>query len=189
MGVTEFLVVGGKNALGSLRESVERLQDTSVIFVDAMQRIPPDVERAGRVSIEALSILDHIVNELLRERDELKATNSYLGSELKDQLDAHAACSLSPVTRIEQLELVEAGPGCGKLLRPGSPISMEKLLNKIKHRRKNEANYRIDDSGKHYFYIAVDNPNQKPDSIVEFGVEEFCRKCEATAFVRNSAID
>lgn len=60
---------------------------------------------------------------------------------------------------------------------------MEKLLNKIKHRRTNSANFRVGTSGEHIFLIGVDKPNRTPDSIVEFVVSDFCEHCNDIAAV------
>jgi hypothetical protein len=121
--------------------------------------------------------LDHIVNEILRARDHLKASNSYSGSPLEAQLDADMGVFSSPITRAQQLALSNQGPGNGVLPISASPLKMEKLLNKIKHRRHDVANFRVGSSREHIFLIAVDKPNQQPDSIVEFVVSEFCQHC------------
>jgi hypothetical protein len=86
----------------------------------------------------------------------------------------------SPVTSAQQHAMVSAGPGQGQI--PGQPVSitLEKLLNKIKHRHHQSANFRID-NGRHVFVINVDKPNKTPDSIVEFDVLEFCLHCKDVA--------
>jgi hypothetical protein len=177
MGNISFLTGGNSNSPHSLEESIYQLENTSVIFLDAWQRIPPDTHRAARVSAEAMVLLDHIVNEILRGRDQLKASKSYSGSPLETQLNIDRGLMVMPVTRAQQSALVAQGPGNGMLPNPGSPLSMERLLNKIKHRRKDIANFRVGPSGEHIFVIAVDAPNQKPESLVEFVVNEFCHHC------------
>ena len=177
MGNISFLTGGNPSSPQSIDESIYQLENTSVVFLSAWQRTPKDFQRAARASQEAMQHLDHIVNEIMRNRDQLQTDSSYAGSLLEAQLNITRAMSASPVTRMQQDSLTNAGPGCGVLPFTGSHLSMEKLLNKIKHRRINSANFRIGVSGEHIFLIGVDKPNRQPDSIVEFVVGDFCKHC------------
>lgn len=177
MGNISFLTGSNQSSPQSIGESIYQLENTSVIFLSAWQRTTPDFQRAARASQEAMLHLDHIVNEIMRNRDQLQADGTYTGSKLESQLNISRAVSVSPVTRAEQDNLATQGPGNGALPSAGSFISMEKLLNKIKHRRTNSSNFRIGSSGEHIFIIGVDKPNRQPDAIVEFVVGEFCKHC------------
>lgn len=182
MGNYSFLTgLSGGNGSPSVEEVLYLLENSSTIFVSAWQRVPPDLPRASRVSGEAMTCLDHVVNELLRARDTKKSNGTYTGSPLKAQLDLPQGLMFSPATRNLQSALITAGPGNGALPGAGAPITLEKLLNKIKHRHHNSANFRIDGTGRHIFLINVDKPNQSPDSIVEFDVIQFCAHCRAAA--------
>lgn len=175
-----YLTSAGTAGPQSVEEAIFELENTSVIFREAWQRVPPDRLRAARVSAKAMEHLDHIVNEFLRARDTREAKGTYSGSQLETQLKANRGLMLAPVTSAQQDAMVAAGDGNGNL--PGQPtqISLEKLLNKIKHRHHNSANFRID-AGRHIFLVNVDKPNRKPDSIVEFDVLDFCRHCANAA--------
>ncbi|AAN55081.1 hypothetical protein HRJ35_11970 [Shewanella oneidensis MR-1] len=181
MGNISFLTGGNPSSPQSIAESIYQLENTSVVFLSAWQRTTPDFQRAARASQEAMLHLDHIVNEIMRNRDQLQADGTYTGSQLEGLLNISRAVSVSPVTRAEQDDLANYGPGNGVLPSAGSSISMEKLLNKIKHRRTNSANFRIGASGEHIFIIGVDKPNRQPDSIVEFIVGDFCQHCSDIA--------
>ncbi|ABX51418.1 hypothetical protein Sbal625DRAFT_0805 [Shewanella baltica OS625] len=183
MGNISFLTGGSQSSPQSIDESIYQLGNTSVVFLSAWQRVPQDLQRAARASQEAMQHLDHIVNEIMRNRDQLQADGSYVGSPLEYQLNIARAFSCSPVTRVQQDALATQGPGNGKLPSTGSSITMEKLLNKIKHRRTNSANFRVGTSGEHIFLIGVDKPNRTPDSIVEFVVSDFCEHCNDIAAV------
>lgn len=181
MGNTSFLTGIPNSGPQSVEEALFQLENSSMVFLASWQRLPQDLQRAGRVSIEAMTHLDHIVNEILRARDTLKAAGTYLSSALKGQLDVDRATMVSPVTRVDQQGLIVAGPGNGALPRAGVPIPLEKLLNKIKHRHHAFSNFRIDNNNRHIFMLNVDKPNQQPDSIVEFDVVDFCDHCRAVA--------
>lgn len=165
----------------SVEEALFQLENSSTVFLASWQRVPKDLQRAGRVSIEAMTHLDHLVNEILRARDTLKAAGTYVSSTLKGQLDIDRGIMISPVTRADQQALIAAGPGNGALPRTGVPIALEKLLNKIKHRHHASSNFRIDINYRHMFLINVDKPNQQPDCIVEFDVADFCNHCRVIA--------
>ena len=181
MGNISFLTGGNGGPPQSVEESIYQLQNASVIFVTAWQSAPKDFTRASRASKEAMMHLDHIVNEILRVRDHRKSTGAYANSTLESQLNIDRALWVNPVTRTQQQALMQQGPGNGQLPSAGSPLAMEKLLNKIKHRRPGDANFRISASNKHIFLVAADTPRQLPDSIVEFTVDEFCNHCSDIA--------
>ena len=71
---------------------------------------------------------------------------------LETHLNINSAISVDNVTRQQQLLLTTLGPGNGSLPSPGTPLKMEKLLNKIKHRRHDLANFRVGSSGEHIFF-------------------------------------
>ncbi|MCP5449682.1 MAG: hypothetical protein H6972_03805 [Gammaproteobacteria bacterium] len=177
MGNISFLTGASSNSPSSIGESIYQLENCSVLFLAAWQKAPPDLVRAARVSSEAMAHLDHIVNVALRARDDSKAANTYAGSQFQAGLNRQCGLSVTPVTRLQQQALPAAGPGNGTIPGAGVALTLEKLLNKIKHRRPNDANFRVDQFGQHIFIVAVDKPNHQPDSIVEFPVKDFCVQC------------
>ncbi len=176
MGNISFLTGDSSSEPQSIEESLYQLENSSVLFKDAWLKNPPDLMRAGKVSSKAMENLDHIVNEIMRARDTQMAQETYSGSIFKDQLNINRGLMLGSVTLIQQQTMINNGPGNGALPSAGAPITLEKLLNKIKHRHHQSANFRIQD-GKHISVINVDKPNKTPDSIVEFDVLEFCEHC------------
>lgn len=186
MGNNSFLTGGNGGSPQLVEESIYHLKNASVIFVTAWQREPKDFTRASRASEEAMMQLDHIVNEILRVRDHRRSAGTYANSTLEYQLNINRALWVNPVTRTQQQALVRQGPGNGQLPSAGTPLAMEKLLNKIKHRRPGDANFRISALGEHVFLVAADTPKHHPDSIVEFIVGEFCNHCsEIASLLRN----
>lgn len=180
MGHLSYLTGTANNGPQSIDESLYELENTSVLFREAWQRVPPDFDRAARVSARAMEHLDHIVNEILRARDTRMAKGTYSGSQLETELNIMRGMMTSSVTATQQQAMIAAGPGQGQL--PGQPtqITLERLLNKIKHRHHQSANFRIQ-ANRHIFVINVDKPNKTPDSIAEFDVIDFCAHCNNAA--------
>lgn len=187
MGHTSFLTGGPTSPPQSLAEAVYELANCSDAFVSCWQRVPRDKARAGRVSEQAMTQLDHIVNEVLRARDALKSRSAYVSSTLKTQLDLLGGLMAAPVTRAQQNAMITAGPGNGALPAAGASISLEKLLNKIKHRHHATGNFRVALGNRHIFVVNVDKPDQTPDSVVEFDVLGFCEQCTSVAALLNGA--
>lgn len=180
MGHISYLTDLAGDGPQSIDESIYELENTSVLFRAAWERVPPDFARAAKVSAKAMEHLDHIVNEILRARDTQMAKGHYSGSQLEVELGIMRGSMTSPVTSAHQQAMIAAGPGQGTL--PGLPaqITLERLLNKIKHRHHQSANFRIA-AGRHIFVINVDKPNKTPDSIAEFDVIDFCAHCSNAA--------
>jgi len=174
MGYMDFLTAGSRTSPPSLGTSLELLEDASTLFVAAWTKTPQNMEQAHRSSQTGLTHLDHIANQILRARDGMRANSSYAGSPLEAQLLTPQAESVSPVTVGEQDNLVALGPGAGSLPRPGAQVTFERLLNKIKHRRPDAANFRIGSNSEHFLLLAVNTPQHQPESIVEFCVGDFC---------------
>ena len=140
MGHISFLLGNDAIASQSISNSIYELENASLIFLNAWAN--SDLTRAGKVSEIAMLHLDHIVNEIMRSRDQLKSDSNYDTSLLKKHLSVLQGSSVSPVSRDQHNSLTVKGPGNGALPIKGSDISMEKLLNKIKHRRIDSGNFR-----------------------------------------------
>lgn len=181
MGHPSFLTAAPSGGQPSLEEALYELENCSVLFVRAWQQAPIDTDRAGRVSVDAMRHLDHITNEILRARDYLKAQGLYAASPLKVQLNHQRGSMVAPVTHADHAGTLGAGAGNASLPRASQPITLERLLNKIKHRHHTSTNFRINPGERHILVINVDTPTQTPDSIVEFDVADFCSHCRSVA--------
>ena len=178
MGLTEFLTGGPPPS--NLPDAIYRLEGTSRDFLYHW----PDgnLERAGRVSKEAMKLFDFIANELLREKVERKGSGTYAGSAFEAGMGAHCGIGVTGVLLEEQRALVRAGAGNGRLPanRLHVRVSLDKLLNKIKHRKTNLGNFRVD-HGHHVLLISTDNTNGSPEGVYEFEVAGFCKCCSEVA--------
>jgi hypothetical protein len=181
MGHTEFLVGLNQTSPSSLPVSIDDLQDTSTVF---MQRWKSrDFGRAGDISQHAMILLDFIVSEFLRERGDRLGKKTYAGSVFEAEMTRNAGRGVTGVTAREQTDMVALGPGNGRIpAGVGTPVdlTLERLLNKIKHRNHRLINFRIE-SGRHIFLICPEKSNGKPEGISEFDVADFCDHCKAAA--------
>lgn len=172
MGLEEFLVGSSGQTFSNIEEAIENLRDASSAFVSRIG--DGNMARAGRISLRAFECFDHIVGELLRIRDDRKAAQTYSGTPFEQKMQVVAASEVAPVSTADQAAVTSVGPGFGRLPEGRQPslISLEKTLNKIKHRNRTFLNFRIE-SGHHKFIVCPNRPN----SIVEFDVVEFCNLC------------
>jgi hypothetical protein len=174
MGTTSYLTTGSTGGFGNLIQEIENLRDLSILFVRRWER--KELDRAGKVSADAMKIFDYVVGELMRARDDQKSSGIYATSRLRVAMEKQTGLMAHPVTSAEQYEVGARGPGAGKLpMREGKPleINLEKTLNKLKHRNGGIVNFRIE-SGRHIFVICPTRMGGGADSIVEFDVDDFC---------------
>ena len=178
MGYSEFLLGIPNAPPPSLGETINSLQDASALFMIAFRR--GDGDQINRATSIAMRAFDFIVGEIMRTRDRQKADGVYTGSCLEAEMNVIVGKMVSPVTRNDQIAVRSAGPGNGRL--PANvgvtvDISIEKTLNKIKHRHPTIANFRIQ-GDRHIFVICPDKPGGSgPDSVVEFDVDQLCNQC------------
>lgn len=181
MGYTEFLVAGSPSPSINIQDVIVRLEDLSTVFIKRWS--DGSWAHAGEVSVEALRCFDLIVNSLMRARDDKKTMNAYAGSSLEIELSLDIATMASPATLAHHQAVKSAGPGNGHIpstCPPSSPISLEKTLNKLKHRDSGILNFRIE-NGLHILVICPVAIGGGPDSVVEFDVATFCQRCLAAA--------
>ncbi len=79
----------------------------------------------------------------------------------------------------QQMQMVSAGPGNGRIeTGPEVPsdLTLDRLLNKIKHRNPHLLNFRIEND-RHIFLICPDRTAGGAEGIYEFDVIDFCEKC------------
>jgi hypothetical protein len=180
LGFTEFLV--GQNAPipSSLPDAIADLEDASTIFIARWQQ--RDMTRAGDVSKRAMELLDFIANEMLREKVERKGASSYSGSAFEAAMSVLAADGVTNVTEQDQIDVVTAGPGLGALPlgKARVQIDLDRLLNKIKHRKRKLANFRMQ-NGRHVFVICPDKTEGGAEGIYEFDVHTFCQQSDTAA--------
>jgi hypothetical protein len=181
LGSIEFLVGQNTPQPSSLPQAIADLEDTSTLFVARWNS--NDFNRAAQVSKTAMALLDFIVNEFLREKTGRKGNGSYTGTTFEREMSFIIGNGVTDVTLADQVAMADAGPGYGRLpLNVGSPVdlSLERLLNKVKHRNKSLMNFRIA-NGRHIFVVCPEHTSGGAEGISEFDVQDFCKQCKAAA--------
>jgi hypothetical protein len=174
----EMLVGVHGNEDSALVEAVDALDDASTLFVAAWTQNKR--EQAQRASDRGISSLDHIVNRLLRERDNYRRNAIYSGSAFETAMRVHAGLMMPNATHLDHQAIATAAAGQGMMpsASPTVSIGFETLLNKIKHRNRDYANFRLSGIG-HRLIICPDKPGGSPESVVEFDVGNFCNIARA----------
>lgn len=173
MGSIKFLTGIGNYKTKTLEESIKSLKEASILFMNYWKEA--ELENAGIISEKAMVELDHIVNEILRKRDQLKTDNNFNGSALESHLNTDCGVELTSLLNTERDNFINSRPGNFSLPRTGNIIKYNKLINKIKHRRADKVNFKIGNNDEHIFYIIIDASMGQPDTIVEFDIADFCK--------------
>jgi hypothetical protein len=142
-----------------------------------------DFHRAGSISEEAMIHLDFVANELLREKVERVGRGLFADSALEARLGGLIGTGMTGLALTDQIAMCQTGPGNGRLPKnAGRPVelTLDRLLNKIKHRNPRLINFRID-AGRHIFLICPEHTVGGAEGIYEFDVEAFCRFCTEAA--------
>ncbi|WP_157619583.1 hypothetical protein [Skermanella stibiiresistens] len=183
MGQTEFLT-GISGTFPSVQNAIEELQNLSTIFMNRWHR--GQSQQAGNASEKAMVCFDHVVGEIMRARESRKYGGTYAGSPFEVEMIKPLGLIATNASLAEHQMVRMAGPGNGSLPSRSNghaSITLEKTLNKVKHRSKLYMNFRITNS-RHIFVICPENTHDgSPESVIEFDVEDFCQLCLQTAAV------
>ncbi|MFY1713618.1 hypothetical protein [Tritonibacter mobilis] len=179
LGHTEFLVNGGGRGFSNVEDAIEKLENLSIVFTNRWQR--NEFLAAGKASGEAMICFDHIIGELMRLRDSRKASIGYSDTNFAQALAMISGRSKPNASQADVADIT-ASPGTGRLPTPAPivDISLEKALNKIKHRDPTAMNFRFD-ADRHILVFCALNTNGSLESIVELDVLSFCEKCRGAA--------
>lgn len=181
LGDKYYLTGHPSPAPSNLPNAIADLEGRSIQFVRSWQR--SDLGSAGRASEQAMIQLDFLANELLREKVERLGRACYHGSRFAAEMNAACGGGVTGISRAEQQAMVSAGPGRGRVpanVGTAVRLTLDRLLNKIKHRNRRLINFRIE-AGRHIFLICPEQTSGGAEGIYEFDVEDFCRRCSAAA--------
>ena len=179
---TEFLVDLTGKSPRNLKDSIRRVLNASAGFKQSW--VAGDQQEAYETSQEAFEHLDYIQNELLRQRDVLKANQAtWPASPFSAALGNTVGNLLNNVTPTDRAWFLGQPQGQGAM--PTSvtttALTLEKALNKLKHRDTVALNFSLPASGSHILYLFTNAGMGQPDSISEIDVASFCSACKSAA--------
>lgn len=177
MGNTIHFLV---NRVGSnLDEAIDLINQSSESFKQCWQNL--DLHGSNEASEIAIKNFDYIVNEIFRERDILLSSNNpqyeqafknILNSDVGEILINPSSVDFSNISPFNNIGKARIATGSNT-----KKVSLSKILNKIKHRKQEYLNFRIDNN-EHLLFIAADAFQREPVCIVEFSVSNFCKECQ-----------
>lgn len=169
MGNMEFLISSNGESFGNIEEAIQKLKGLSYGFMAQINL--RNIQEAVKISERAFECLDHIHGELLRIRDDQRDERVYDRSSFQHAMSTNSA-RMATIGSAERSNNTVATPGNARF--PNnleiSYISLEKTLNKIKHRNRKLIDFRID-AGKHILMI------RPKGELIEIDIIDFCENC------------
>lgn len=173
----DFLVTSSKNRSRSLPDAIRRVSNASAGFCAAWKM--GNTHDAEATSEEAMHDLDHIQNELLRERDDRHKNNSLRDSPFAKALHQTVGEFVAPVDPVAQNKFTALLPGKGALPHGVQPkrLTLEVALNKLKHRTPKHVNFSLSPTGDHIMYVLTLAGAGHPDALCSIDVSALCTAC------------
>lgn len=178
----EFLVDSTGKSPRNLKDCIRRVLNASAGFRQSW--LVGDQQDAYETSQEAFENLDYIQNELLRQRDVLKGDlASWPTLPFNATLTNTVGNLFNHVTSSDRAWFLGLPQGQGAMPINATPIALtlEKALNKLKHRHTIALNFSLPSSGSHILYIFTSAGMGQPDSISEIDIVRFCSACKSAA--------
>ncbi len=173
----------------SLYDSIRKVGDLSAGFCRSW--LSNEIADALATSEEAFQLLDHIQNELLRHRDEKAKQPNWANSPFKLALDARVGDLVDPATPSDESFFSSLSPEQGALPAGTTPtaLTLEKALNKLKHRSTTKVKFTIAHSGSHTLFIFANAGMGNQNTISKFKIEDFCKACKAAVATISNQTD
>lgn len=176
---TEFLVEPSGKSPRNLIDSIRRIQNSSAGFRESW--LSGDYDESQETSAEAFEHLDYLQNELLRQRDVHKVNLSvWPSSPFKMALDSHVGTILNGISINDSTWFSNLAVGSGQLPPSATtqPLTLEKALNKLKHRDTMKINFSLPSAGGHTLYVFTNAGMGQQASLSEIDIKAFCDKCK-----------
>lgn len=177
----QFLVDPTGKSPRNLTDSIRHVQTASAGFIHYWTNA--EEKEAFDTSQEAFEHLDYIQNEILRQRDVHRANgatwpSSLFNSALSTTVGRLYNNATDHLTWFSKLPVDKGAMPTGAILLP---LSLEKALNKLKHRDSVEIRFSISPPATHTLYLFTRFGMGQPDSISEINISEFCTACKSAA--------
>lgn len=179
---TEFLVDLTGKSPRNLKDSIRRVLNASAGFRQSW--LDGEQPEAYETSQEAFEHLDYIQNELLRQRDVHKSnTATWPTSPFCSVLATPVGQLISSVTPADRLWFLSLPQGQGAMPTGNTPtpLTLDKALNKLKHRDTVAFNFSLPAGGGHILYLFTKAGMRQPDTLSEIDVSTFGFACKSAA--------
>lgn len=178
----QFLVDLSGKSPRNLKDAIRRVNNASAGFTQSWAN--GDLQEALETSQEAFEHFDYIQNELLRQRDVHKANAATWPTSLFNTALSTTVGQLhNGVTSTNRAWFLGLPQGAGAMPAGATlvPLTLEKALNKLKHRDTVAINFSLYATGGHILYLFTNAGMGQPDSISEIDVLNFCAACKLAA--------
>lgn len=179
---TEFLVDLTGKSPRNLKDSIRRVLNASAGFRQSW--LNGEHQEAYETSQEAFEHFDYIQNELLRQRDVYKSNAAiWPTSPFCAALTASVGQIINNVSVANRLWFLSLVKGAGAMPTGCNPTSLtlDKALNKLKHRDTVEFNFSVPAGVGHSLYLFTNAGMGQLDSLSEIDVAAFCAACKTAA--------
>lgn len=179
---TEFLVCPSGKSPKNLKDSIRRIQNCSRGFRESW--LSNDRDDALKTSEEAFEHLDYVQSEFLRQRDVHKMdAATWSSSPFKRQLDSHVGNFINDISDDDRDLFISQTIGSAHFpLRTITHLlTLEKALNKLKHRDTVKINFSLPSPKGHKLYILTNGGMGQPASLSEIDMIIFCSVCKAAS--------
>ena len=179
---TEFLICPSGKSPKNLKDSIRRIRNASLGFRESW--LSGEEVDALKTSEEAFEHLDYIQNEFLRQRDVHKTdTATWSSSPFRTELMKHVGCLINNISVSDSDLFISQATGSAHLPSGTTtqPLTLEKALNKLKHRDTVKTNFSLPSLGGHKLYILTKGGMGQPDSLSEIDMTIFCSVCKAAS--------
>lgn len=176
-----FIIPPTTSTKGELEEDINELAELSKSFVDNWSR--KNEKEALIVSQKALKLLENIINKILRLRDDYRENNHPNERNLNKALKASVGQLYEGVKKKDKDSFTESKPGESILPSGFGPkvLTLEKALNKLKHRNVESMNFLISEPSGHQLVVFTHKAMGQPDAISVITIEDFCNACKVAA--------
>ena len=179
---TEFLVALNGKSPRNLKDSVRHVSNASAGFRASW--LAGERAEALETSQEAFEHLDYIQNELLRQRDmHMDNASAWATSAFKTSLNSPVGRLLDNVSAADSAWFVNLVQGLGSMPTGCSPglLTLERALNKLKHRDTVALNFSLPANTGHVLYVLTKAGMGQPASLSEIDVSAFCLASKSAA--------
>lgn len=179
---TKFLVDPTGKSPRNLKDSIRRVLNASAGFRQSW--LNGEHLEAYETSQEAFEHFDYIQNELLRQRDVHKSNAAtWPTSPFCAALTTPVGQINNNVSAADRLWFLNLVQGAGAMPTgcTPTPLTLDKALNKLKHRDTVAFNFSLPAGAGHTLYLFTNAGMRQSDSLSKIDVSAFCAACKTAA--------